>query len=81
MKIVNLKKSKAMLAGGLLLIAAALCLAGYNLWDAHRAADSVESIIRGMQELTAEGTPETNTPDVSTSFRAAGGSRNTGLYP
>ena len=44
-------KSKILICGGLLLIAAALCLVAYHLWDAHRAADSSERI---LQEMTAE---------------------------
>lgn len=61
-------KSKILICGGLLLIAAALCLAGYNLWDAHRAAGSVESLIRDMEELTAAEPPEVNVPDDSASL-------------
>lgn len=38
------------------MIAAALCLTGYNLWDAHRAADSVENIVQEM-ELPEETEP------------------------
>lgn len=44
-------KSKILICGGLLLIAAALCLGAYNLWDAHRAAVSSERI---LQEITVE---------------------------
>lgn len=49
-------KSKIPICGGLLMIAAALCLTGYNLWDAHRAADSVENIVQEM-ELPEETEP------------------------
>lgn len=38
--------------GGLLLIAAGLCLAGYNLWDAHLATDSVAKLIQELEAQT-----------------------------
>lgn len=44
-------KSKMLICGGLLLIAAALCLGAYHLWEAHRAAVGSERI---LQEMTAE---------------------------
>lgn len=37
----NRKKSRLCVAAGLLLIAAALCLTGYNLWDGARAAAAI----------------------------------------
>ncbi len=57
-------KSKILICGGLMMIAAALCLAGYNLWDAHRAADSVVELV---QELEAQRdlATESQTPAVS----------------
>ena len=42
-------KSKTLIYGGLLLIAAALCLVGYNLWDAQRAAGATEQIVQNME--------------------------------
>ena len=45
---------------GMLLLAAALVLTGYNLWDDHRAAASVESAMKEMHRLVdkAEPTPQ-----------------------
>lgn len=44
---------------GLLLIAAALCLTGYNLWDEKRAAESVESVTEQMKnEIITEESAE-----------------------
>lgn len=48
-------KGNILICGGLLLIAAALCLTGYNLWDAHRAAGSVAEL---AQELAARTSTE-----------------------
>ena len=42
-------KSKAMIRGGLLCLAAALCLVGYNLWDARRASESAAEILRRLE--------------------------------
>ncbi len=48
-------KSKWFVIGGLLLLAAALCIVGYNLWDNHRAAESVEQILQEMSSAEATG--------------------------
>lgn len=45
-------KVKILVCGGLLLIAAALCLAGYNLWDAYRAANSVAELTQELEMAT-----------------------------
>lgn len=44
-----------LMLGGLLLIAAALLLAGYNLWDDWRASVSVEKI---LEQMPAQGTEQ-----------------------
>ena len=49
-------KSKILICGGLLLIAAALCLAGHNLWDAHRATNSVAELIQKLEAQTDSAT-------------------------
>ena len=50
-------KNKILIFGGLLLIAAALCLGAYNLWDAHRAEVSVEIILQEMPVVTPSPAP------------------------
>ncbi len=57
-------KSKILICGGLLLIAAALCLTGYNLWDAHRAADSVAELAQELKAQT-DSAAESHPPAVS----------------
>lgn len=42
------KKGSLLIALGLVLLLGAAGLAGYNLWDENRAAESVESVIRQM---------------------------------
>ncbi len=44
-------KNKIWICGGLLLIAAALCLTLYNFWDEKRAGDSAEKLLLQYQEL------------------------------
>lgn len=55
------KKGSALMIMGLLLIAAALCLAGYNLWDEKRAEASVENLkeqlVEEQTEVSTEITP------------------------
>lgn len=46
-------KNKRVKLGGLL-IAAALCLSGYNLWDAHRAEQSAEQIVQQLDLASAD---------------------------
>ena len=43
------------------MIAAALCLVGYNLWDAHRSADSVAELV---QKLKAQADMVATEPDI-----------------
>ncbi|MCD8127851.1 MAG: sortase [Clostridiales bacterium] len=54
---------------GLLLMAAALLLAAYNLWDAQRAANAADATLaqieQSIQEITAEESPEDNDTDAS----------------
>jgi len=47
------RKQKFYACGGLLL-AAALCLTVYNLWDAHRAADGSEKILKEMEASASQ---------------------------
>lgn len=47
----SMTKSKVWICGGLLLIAAALCLTLYNFWDEKRAGDSAEKLLLQYQEL------------------------------
>lgn len=61
-------KSKILIYGGLLLIAAALYLGIYNLWDANRAKVSSQRILADMEAAvsTAESEPSsTEIPDFS----------------
>lgn len=44
-------KNKFWIYGGLLLIAAALCLTAYNLWDEKRAGDSAEELLLQYEKL------------------------------
>ena len=61
------KKGTVLIALGLALLIAAGGLAGYNLWDENRAAESVESVIRQMDvKIPHPGTvelPEGMIPD------------------
>lgn len=47
-------KNKIWIIGGLLLIAAALCLTLYNFWDEKRAGDSAEKLLWQYQELQSQ---------------------------
>lgn len=55
---------------GLLLMAVALLLAAYNLWDAQRAANAADTTLiqikQSIQGTTAEESPEDNDTDAST---------------
>ena len=42
------------MAGGLLLIAAALLLTVYNLWDEHRAGTAVTQVMEQLQKQTPD---------------------------
>lgn len=48
------KRGGAFLAAGLMLIAAALCLTGYNLWDDARAAAAVSRAYEQLEALLPE---------------------------
>lgn len=54
-----------MIYGGLLLIAAALCLVGYNLCDEQRAAESVAELAQEIEMKTGVMDTEQNDEDVS----------------
>lgn len=49
------RKGRVCLAAGALLIAAALCLTGYNLWDGARAAASVQTGYAQLEKLIPAG--------------------------
>ncbi len=57
------KKGRSLILCGLLLLAAALGLSAYNLWDEYRAAASVESILAQLPAPEATPLPEGMTPD------------------
>lgn len=61
------KKGLVLICSGLVLLAAALGLCGYNLWDEHRAAESVNSIMLQMDTVLPKPgdvqLPEGITPD------------------
>ena len=59
-------KNKFWLYGGLLLIAAALCLTVYNLWDEKRAGDSAEELLQQYQALKS-GTPDSEPEEAEAS--------------
>lgn len=66
-----------LLIGGGLLLAAALCLAGYNLWDNARAGEAVESVLEELGDLPAEPAPteaasEQDTPQTMPTVEAQG---------
>ena len=44
-----MKKGTMSILTGLLLIAAALCFAGYNLWDSHRAGMAANAVLSRLQ--------------------------------
>lgn len=63
-------KPKHLICGGLLLIAAALSLSGYNLWEGRRAAEAARQALETMEtieaqtETEAERAPEQPGPSV-----------------
>lgn len=61
------KKGLILIALGVLLLLGAAGLAGYNIWDENRAAESVENILRQMDTLIPKPEevklPEGMTPD------------------
>ena len=63
-------KPKHLICGGLLLIAAALSLSGYNLWEGRRAAEAARQALEAMEtieaqtETEAERAPEQPEPSV-----------------
>ena len=50
------------MTGGLLLIAAALLLTGFNLWDERRATDSAGKVLQELDSICPEDT-QTETPE------------------
>lgn len=57
------KGGKILMTAGLLLLAAALCLGGYNIWDEQRAASSVAEVLAQVETpATPQPTPEDPTP-------------------
>ena len=60
-------KPKHLICGGLLLIAAALSLSGYNLWEGRRAAQAARQALAAMEvqtETEGERAPEQPEPSV-----------------
>lgn len=63
------RKADILIGGGLLLLAAALCLTAHHLWEEHRAAVSAERLVREIEErlpppepsVTARPGPEAGT--------------------
>lgn len=55
------KRGTILMTTGLLLLAAALCLAGYNVWDEQRAASAVTEVLAQVE--TPAPTPEEPTPE------------------
>ena len=47
-------RPKHLICGGLLLIAAALALTGYNLWEDRRASEAARQALTAMEAQTAE---------------------------
>lgn len=60
------KRGIVWITTGLLLIAAALCLAGYNLYEANRAKSTADAAVTRLEELIAQQTE----PDEDASARA-----------
>lgn len=58
-------KSNALIYGGLLLIAAALFLVGYNMLDAYRAEKSAEQIVRGLEMQVSDESLESSDEEAS----------------
>ena len=50
------------MAGGLLLMAAALLLSGWNLWDEHRAATAAQSVLAALPTEMRTGVPASPSP-------------------
>lgn len=57
------KKGSLLIAAGLLLIAAALILTLYNVWDADRAKKASDDIVEKLESVIPEGEPELFDPD------------------
>lgn len=57
------KKGRSLIVCGLLLLAAALGLSAYNLWDEYRAASSVEAVLAQLPTPEATTPPEGTIPD------------------
>ena len=59
-------RPKYLICGGLLLIAAALALTGYNLWEDRRAAEAARQALEAMEAVErsqAEAPPQEETPE------------------
>ena len=50
---------------GLLLIAAALFLTGYNIWDGKRAGKSTDRILKEMSDTVKENPVEEEEPEAA----------------
>lgn len=57
-----MRSSKLLTLGGGLLLAAALCVAGYDLWTAQRAARSVRQVLTEMADLPPAPAQTSETP-------------------
>lgn len=57
------KKGTLLMILGLLLIAAALFLTGYNIWDGKRAGKSTDRILKEMSDTVKENPVEEEEPD------------------
>ncbi len=55
------KKGAVLIAMGLLLLAAALLLTVYNIWDGHRADQAAQQTYQALNALIAAGEGETPT--------------------
>ena len=58
------KKGTWLMTGGLLLIAAALLLACFNLWDERRAANSAGEALRELETLRPEEPETVEEPEI-----------------
>lgn len=69
----RIKKGVPLMVLGLLLLVAALCLTGYNIWDGYRAATAVEEAVRELEArivpVAEQDLPEEMIPDYVVSPR------------
>lgn len=59
-----MKKGTILITLGLLLITAALCLTGYNLYESWRAGEASDSVLEQLEQRMEEGTAEEISEDV-----------------